>query len=152
MSTTSEARIRVLVVDDSAVMRRIIATALGKHPSIEVAGFANNGLEAIEAVRTLKPDLVTLDIEMPEMDGLAALREIRKFERRMPIIMFSTLTHKGAQATVLALTRGASDYVEKPGSGSIDMAASFEVLASQLIPKVIALGRRIRPEIGRAHV
>ena len=71
--------------------------------------------------------------------------EIRKLERRMPIIMFSTLTHKGAQATVLALTRGASDYVEKPGSGSIDMAASFEVLASQLIPKVIALGRRIRP-------
>ena len=136
--------IRVLVVDDSAVMRRIIALSLGKHPGIEVAGFASNGLEAIEAVGQLKPDLVTLDIEMPEMDGLAALREIRKTERRMPIIMFSTLTHKGAQATILALTRGASDYVEKPGSGSIDMEGSFAVLATELIPKVLALGGRYK--------
>jgi two-component system chemotaxis response regulator CheB len=125
-------------------MRRIIALSLGKHPGIEVAGFASNGLEAIEAVGQLKPDLVTLDIEMPEMDGLAALREIRKTERRMPIIMFSTLTHKGAQATILALTRGASDYVEKPGSGSIDMEGSFAVLASELIPKVLALGGRYK--------
>ena len=77
-------------------MRKIIASALQKDPAIEVVGFAANGLQAIEAVKTFSPDVMTLDIEMPEMDGLTALREIRKTNKYLPIIMFSSLTHQGA--------------------------------------------------------
>jgi two-component system chemotaxis response regulator CheB len=144
VSTTEEQKIRVLVVDDSSVMRRIIATALGKHPQIEIAGYAFNGLQAIEAVRLLKPDITTLDIEMPEMDGLSALKEIRKESKRMPIIMFSTLTHRGAQAAVMALTAGATDYVGKPTTGMGSMDEAFKVLESELIPKIFGLAKRAR--------
>jgi len=124
MSEAVDPKIRVLIVDDSAVMRKIISSALLKEPSIEIVGFASNGIQAIENVRTLNPDVVTLDIEMPEMDGLSALKEIRKQNKRLPIVMFSTLTHKGAQAAVMALTAGASDYVGKPTTsvGSIEGA------------------------------
>jgi len=142
MAEDQPGKIRVLVVDDSSLMRRIITTALGKHPRIEVVGYAADGFQAIEAVNRLDPDVVTLDIEMPEMDGLTALREIRKTHKRMPIIMFSTLTHQGAQAAVVALTAGATDYVGKPvaSAGSIDSA--FKVLEQDLIPKIIGLGER----------
>jgi len=144
MSNPAAAPIRVLVVDDSSVMRRIIATALGKHPQIEVAGFAVNGLQAIEAVRQLQPDIVTLDIEMPEMDGLTALREIRKEHKRLPIIMFSTMTHRGAQAAVMALTAGATDYVGKPTASAGSMDEAFKVLETELIPKIFGLAQRMR--------
>ena len=137
-------KVRVLIVDDSAVMRKIIASALQKEPSIEIAGFAANGLQAIEAIQTCNPDVMTLDIEMPEMDGLTALREIRKENKYLPIIMFSSLTHKGAQAAVMALTAGASDYVGKPvnATGGIDDA--FKVLETELIPKIIGLAKRVK--------
>jgi two-component system chemotaxis response regulator CheB len=139
-----DSKIRVLVVDDSAVMRKIIISALEKESSIKVIGFAANGLQAIDSVRNLKPDILTLDIEMPVMDGLTALKEIRKENRSLPIIMFSTLTHKGAQAAVMALTAGASDYVGKPttSAGSIDGA--FKVLENELIPKIVGLARRAK--------
>jgi len=94
MSEPQPAKIQVLVVDDSSMMRRIITTAFDKHDNIHIAGYAANGLEAIEAVRKLQPDVVVLDIEMPEMDGLAALKEIRKEHKRLPIVMFSTLTQR----------------------------------------------------------
>lgn len=137
-------KVRVLIVDDSAIMRKIIASALQKEPSIEIAGFAANGLQAIEAIQTCNPDVMTLDIEMPEMDGLTALREIRKVNKYLPIIMFSSLTHKGAQAAVMALTAGASDYVGKPANttGGIDNA--FRVLEAELIPKIIGLAKRVK--------
>jgi two-component system chemotaxis response regulator CheB len=137
-------KVRVLIVDDSAVMRKIIASALQKEPSIEIVGFATNGLQAIEAIQTCNPDVMTLDIEMPEMDGLTALREIRKENKYLPIIMFSSLTHKGAQAAVMALTAGASDYVGKPvnTTGGIDDA--FKVLEAELIPKIIGLAKRVK--------
>lgn len=135
-------KIQVLVVDDSSVMRRIIATALRKNTAIEVAGYAANGLQAIERVRELQPDVVTLDIEMPELDGLSALREIRKYNTSVPIIMFSTLTHRGAQATVMALTAGATDYVCKPSAATGSMDQAFLVLESELIPKIIGLAER----------
>ncbi len=144
MSIQQDGLIRVLVVDDSSVMRRIISTALGRHPQIEVVGFAANGLQAITAVRELLPDIVTLDIEMPEMDGLTALREIRKEQKRMPIIMFSTMTHRGAQAAVMALTAGATDYVGKPTASAGSMDEAFKVLESELIPKILGLAQRIR--------
>ena len=137
-------KVRVLIVDDSAIMRKIIASALQKEPSIEIAGFAANGLQAIEAIQTCNPDVMTLDIEMPEMDGLTALREIRKVNKYLPIIMFSSLTHKGAQAAIMALTAGASDYVGKPANttGGIDNA--FRVLEAELIPKIIGLAKRVK--------
>jgi two-component system chemotaxis response regulator CheB len=137
-------KVRVLIVDDSAVMRKIIASALQKEPSIEIAGYAANGFQAIEAIQTCNPDVVTLDIEMPEMDGLTALREIRKENKYLPIIMFSSLTHKGAQAAVMALTAGASDYVGKPANATGGIDDAFKVLETELIPKIIGLAKRIK--------
>ena len=137
-------KVRVLIVDDSAVMRKIIASALQKEPSIEIVGFAANGLQAIKAIETCNPDVMTLDIEMPEMDGLTALREIRKENKYLPIIMFSSLTHKGAQAAVMALTAGASDYVGKPANANGGIDDAFKVLEDELIPKIIGLAKRVK--------
>ncbi|MFZ4062097.1 MAG: protein-glutamate methylesterase/protein-glutamine glutaminase [Polynucleobacter sp.] len=142
-------KVRVLIVDDSAVMRKIIASALQKEPSIEIAGFAANGLQAIEAIQTCNPDVMTLDIEMPEMDGLTALREIRKDNKYLPIIMFSSLTHKGAQAAVMALTAGASDYVGKPANTAGGIDDAFKVLETELIPKIIGLAKRVKSRRAR---
>jgi len=137
-------KVRVLIVDDSAVMRKIIASALQKESSIEIVGFAANGLQAIQAIQTYNPDVMTLDIEMPEMDGLTALREIRKVNKYLPIIMFSSLTHKGAQAAVMALTAGASDYVGKPVNTASGIDDAFKVLETELIPKIIGLAKRVK--------
>lgn len=142
-------KVRVLIVDDSAVMRKIIASALQKDPAIEVVGFANNGLQAIEAIKTYSPDVMTLDIEMPEMDGLTALREIRKTNKYLPIIMFSSLTHKGAQAAVMALTAGASDYVGKPATSAGSVDEAFKVLETELIPKIVGLAKRVKARQAR---
>ena len=136
-----EDKIRVLIVDDSAVMRRIIMNSLMKHPEIEVVGTAANGLLAIDAINRSNPDIVTLDVEMPEMDGITALREIRKIHPVLPIIMFSSLTQRGAKATMDALTYGASDYVGKP-QASADPADAYKVLEDNLIPKIKALCQR----------
>lgn len=135
-------KIRVLVVDDSAVMRRAITTTLAKDPRIEIAGTANNGRAALEALPLLRPDVVTLDIEMPELDGLAALRELRKTHPRLPVIMFSSLTQRGAQATILALTAGASDYVGKPADLA-NLTEAFRCLETELIPKVKMFGEQV---------
>ena len=134
-------KITVLVVDDSTIMRRVLATALGRDPDISVIGFASNGAEAIQAVKELSPQAVILDIEMPVMDGIAALKEIRKFAPRLPVIMFSTLTQVGARAAIDALMNGASDYVGKPAV-SLGMAEAFNVLNHTLIPKIKGLVRR----------
>ncbi|MCX6397842.1 MAG: chemotaxis response regulator protein-glutamate methylesterase [Propionibacteriales bacterium] len=130
--------IRVLVVDDSALVRRLVTTSLGLDPEIEVAGQATNGREAIGMVDELKPDAVTLDIEMPILDGLGALDAIRRRHPRLPIIMFSTLTEKGATKTLEALSLGASDFVTKP-SNTTSMAESMASVREQLIPKLKAL-------------
>jgi len=133
-----EDKIRVLIVDDSSVMRRIIMTSLMKHPEIEVVGTAANGLLAIEAIRRSSPDILTLDVEMPEMDGITALKEIRKTHPNLPVIMFSSSTQRGAKATMDALTFGASDYVAKPTSSS-DPQEAYRILDETLIPKIKAL-------------
>ena len=148
MDTETEAKIRVLVVDDSAVMRRIIATALSKHPQLTVVGYAANGLQAITRVRELQPDVLTLDMDMPELDGLGALREIRKGSPRLPIIMLSTLTQPGAPASALALAAGASDYVCKPSTTNGSMDAAFAVLEAELVPKILGLAQRRTRALG----
>jgi len=106
-------------VDDSIFMRKIVSDVLNSDPEIEVCDIARNGIEAIEKIKELKPDAVTMDIEMPRMDGLTALEHIMR-ECPVPIIMLSTLTQRGADATLKALDLGAVDYVPKP-SGAISL-------------------------------
>jgi two-component system, chemotaxis family, protein-glutamate methylesterase/glutaminase len=130
-------RIRVLVVDDAVVIRRLISDVLGSEPDIEVVGVAANGRLALAKIPQVNPDCITLDIEMPEMDGLQTLVEIRKTWPKLPVIMFSTLTSKGAARTLDALTLGATDYVTKPANvGSFTEAT--DRLRQELIPKIRA--------------
>ena len=134
------AKIRVLIVDDSVVIRRMLSDLLASDPDIEVVGTAANGQIGVAKITQLNPDLVTLDIEMPVMDGLETLRAIRKTYRKLPVIMFSTLTEAGAAATLDALSLGASDYVAKPANvGSV--GAALERIRVELIPKIKGLCR-----------
>jgi two-component system, chemotaxis family, protein-glutamate methylesterase/glutaminase len=132
------ARIRVLVVDDSVVVRRLVTRVLEEDPEIEVVGVAANGRIALAKLAQLAPDVVTLDIEMPELDGLATLAELRPRWPRLPVIMFSTLTERGAEATLEALSLGASDYVTKP-TGLHNAAEALETVKAELLPRIKAL-------------
>jgi two-component system, chemotaxis family, protein-glutamate methylesterase/glutaminase len=135
--------ISVLVVDDSAVIRRLITEVLATDPQIKVVDTAINGQVALEKIERLKPDLVTLDIEMPVLDGLNTLRRLRPKWPRLPVIMFSTLTVGGGTATLNALAAGASDYVTKPSNvGSF--AESRASVQRELIPRIHALVKHAR--------
>jgi len=128
-------RIRVLVVDDSAVIRRLVTHALEQDPLIEVVGVASNGAIGLQRIPQLSPDVLTLDIEMPEMNGLEMLRSIRRDCPQLRVIMFSTLTERGAAITLEALTLGADDYVAKVSNeGSLDR--SMNRLRDEMIPKI----------------
>src|SRR5215813_12885204 len=134
-------KIRVLVVDDAVVFRRLVANELSNDPGIQVVGTAANGRIALSMMPQVSPDVVILDVEMPEMDGLATLRELRKTYPRLPVIMFSALTERGAEATLDALALGATDYFTKPTNvGGLD--SSLEVIREQLIPEIKALCSR----------
>lgn len=140
---------RVLVVDDSALVRRLLTGVLNESPGIQVVGTARDGAHALEQVTKLRPDLVTLDVEMPVMDGVAAMRELHRRYPRLPVIMVSTLTEQGAAVTFDALAAGASDYVTKP-TNSASLVRSLEMLRDQLIPRVEALtARRAYPPQSR---
>jgi two-component system chemotaxis response regulator CheB len=129
------AKIRILLVDDSAVIRRLLTDTLSSDPTLEIADTAANGRIALTKLPTVKPDLVILDVEMPEMDGLETLTEIRKRQPRLPVIMFSSLTERGAAVTLEALALGANDYVAKP-SNSGNMTTALQRVRDDLIPRI----------------
>jgi two-component system, chemotaxis family, protein-glutamate methylesterase/glutaminase len=130
--------IRVLVVDDSLVMRSLLRMVLASDPAIELAGMATDGIYALEASDRLKPDLILLDIEMPRMNGLEVLAELRTRHTKAKVIMCSTLTRRGASITLEALAQGATDYVTKPTAqnGAADAVAA---LTRDLLPRIKAL-------------
>jgi two-component system chemotaxis response regulator CheB len=141
---TTESRVRTLVVDDSAFMRRVISDLLAHDPAIEVVGYARDGIDALAKIAVLKPDVVTLDIQMPRLDGLATLTRIMS-ECPLPVVMVSSLTQEAAEETVEALSRGAVDVVAKPsGPISFDMVK----MRDELIAKV-KTASRARPGAGR---
>ena len=138
MTSSTPSITKVLVVDDSAFMRKAISIMLESDPQIKVIGVARDGEEAIEKVRELKPDLVTLDIEMPRMDGLAALQQIMKTDPT-PVMMISSITTAGAEATLEALELGAIDFIPKQLSYvSLDIVK----IKDELLAKIKDIARR----------
>jgi two-component system chemotaxis response regulator CheB len=146
-----ERRRRILIVDDSAVMRSLLRTVISSDSNLEVAGTAADGASALTFLAGERPDLVLLDVEMPVMDGLATLRQMRSRGIRVPVIMCSSLTRRGARVTIDALASGASDYVAKP-TGQEDREASIRALAQELVPKILALtvSAQTRPPVSGA--
>src|SRR5258708_10908080 len=118
-------------------MRKTLSDAILQDPALEVAGTASNGRIALSKFRLLKPDIVLLDIEMPDSDGLETVRALRKIDQKVPIILFSLMTEHAAAATLEALTLGATDYVNKPSAADITVA--LQIVSTELIPKIRAL-------------
>jgi two-component system chemotaxis response regulator CheB len=130
--------IRILVVDDSVVIRKLLTATLAEVPGMAVVATAALGKIALAKIPEVQPDLVILDVEMPEMDGIETLKLIRKDSPRLPVIMFSTRTERGAAATIEALTSGASDYVTKPSNVGNVLVAMARV-RDEMVPKIHAL-------------
>lgn len=130
--TDKDHKIKVVVVDDSPFMRKVLSDIINSDSQLQVIGSAKNGREAVEIVKSLKPDVVTLDIEMPIMNGLEALKEIMETSP-IPVIMLSGLTYKGAESTMIALELGAIDFIEKPSS---IFMVNTEDLKKRIIEKV----------------
>ena len=125
-------RTKVLVVDDSALIRRVLTEIIAREPDMTVVGAASNPLVAREMIRTTNPDVLTLDIEMPQMDGLDFLEKLMRL-RPMPVVMVSTLTRSGSEATLRALELGAIDFVAKP---TLDVARGMEDYAREIVGKI----------------
>src|SRR6476620_9140370 len=149
MVHSGERPLRVLAADDSAVMRGIMRTLFQRQaesgrsdlPKMELIGVARDGVECLEWVDTLNPDVLVLDLEMPRLNGLDVLDRLRSTKCGLPVIMCSSHTEKGARATLDALMRGAADYVMKP-MGQRDFESALASLAQQLLPKIAALAAR----------
>ena len=146
-------RIRVLVVDDSALMRKLIPQTLLRDPSIEVVGTAMDGLLALRKIEELHPDVVTLDLEMPRMDGMETLRQITR-KHHIPVIVFSAHTEQGADVTLKALSLGAFDFVTKPQDAALgrigqiasELALKIKAAAASGAPKLIITEQAPRQE------
>jgi two-component system, chemotaxis family, protein-glutamate methylesterase/glutaminase len=138
-------KVRVLVVDDSALMRQLLSTMMQSDPGIEVVGTAPDPLVARQMIKNLNPDVVTLDVEMPNMDGISFLEKIMKL-RPMPVLMISSLTQEGAEATLQALELGAVDYIAKP---KVDLQQGLAEKQAEIVDKVkIAAKARVRSRAG----
>ena len=149
MAIVQQRPLRVLAADDSVVMRGILAKLFELYaregsselPRMELCGMAHNGAECMEAVKRLCPDVVVLDLEMPRLNGLEVLDQLRVEQCDVPVIMCSAYTEHGARSTLEALARGASDYVTKP-AGQSDLSAAMMSLSQQLLPRIAALAKR----------
>ncbi len=144
--------IRVLIVDDSATIRTVLSSTLGADPDLRVVGTAINGQVALASIAASPPDIVLLDVEMPVLDGISTLREIRRLYPKLPVLMFSSLTERGSKATLDALLAGANDYVAKPvGQTADDLAARIraDVITKikALVPRGVATAARMAPPI-----
>lgn len=147
---------RVLVVDDSMIFRKVVRDVLGEMPHVEVVGTASDGVQALEKIKQLSPDLVTLDLEMPALDGLGVLERLQGTTQRTSAIMLSAHTSRGARATTQALRLGAFDFVLKPSGDSV--AESLQLLREALVPKVEAFASTkrqsvatVRPTVTKSH-
>lgn len=136
-------KIQVLIVDDSAFMRKFIGDLLIENSQIHVIGFAKNGKEAIKKIKELKPDVVTLDIEMPKMDGLEALKIIMR-ESPVPVVMLSSTTKEGAENTLLAMQYGAVDFIAKPSG---DISLDLHKIKDEMIAKVLLASKVKIPQL-----
>src|SRR5579864_7494119 len=134
--------LRVMLVDDSVVIRGMISPWLGSEPDIVVAASLRTGLEAVNQVERINPDIAVLDIEMPELDGISALPQLLAKKRNLIVIMASTLTRRNAEISFKALSLGASDYIPKPESTREPTAA--ETFRHDLLQKIRHLGAKIR--------
>jgi two-component system chemotaxis response regulator CheB len=145
----SNHRIKVLIIDDSALVRAVLTKILGADPGLQVVGTAPDAFVAREMIKQLNPDVLTLDVEMPRMDGLQFLRNLMRL-RPMPVVMCSSLTERGADVTLAALELGAIDFVTKP---KVDVAHALEAYAAELINKVkLAAVARVRPLLSRPPI
>jgi two-component system chemotaxis response regulator CheB len=134
---------RILIADDSSVTRRIVSEALNMEVDMEIVATAQDGEEAIAYFKAQRPDVVLLDVDMPTISGIEALKAIRALNDSVPVIMFSTLTVKGGEATLDALAAGATDYAPKPtGAGHLDKALAY--LKQEVVPKVRLWGNRYK--------
>ena len=142
-------KIRVVVVDDSALVRSLLAEIINKQPDMACVGAANDPLIAREMIRDLDPDVITLDIEMPKMDGLEFLGRLMRL-RPMPVLMISTLTERGADVTMRALELGAVDFVAKPRIGLVD---GIKELAGNIVEKIrVAAAAKVQRSTGVVRV
>jgi two-component system chemotaxis response regulator CheB len=140
MTEPNASPVRVLIIDDSSAVRRLLKDILAADPAIDVVGVAPDAVIALEKLKELKPDVITLDVEMPDVSGLELLARIRRLDAKIPVIMFSALTQRAAAITLEALALGATDYVTKPvQTGSREASAAH--VREELIPKIKALGK-----------
>ena len=138
-------KIKVIIVDDSALIRALLKEIINQQPDMEVVAVANDPIAAREKIRTLKPDVITLDIEMPHMDGLEFLEKLMRLHP-MPVLMISTQTVQGSAATLRALELGAVDFIAKP---KIDVQNKLDAYASLIADKIrMAAGANVRPVVG----
>src|SRR5246127_1800376 len=137
-----EAKLRVMVVDDSVVIRGLISRWVNAEPDMEVAASLRTGLDAVNQLDRVKPDVAVLDIEMPELDGISALPQLLGKKRDLIIIMASTLTRRNAEISLKALSLGASDYIPKPESTR--EASAAEIFHHDLVQKIRAFGAKVR--------